>query len=186
MSRAGFLCARVSANSILESHPEACRAAAEWIIVFFMPPNPCLCGPQCASVFFLCALYYLSAVSVSHCIPVSVGHSVLLSPVQGASSPQCAVAALLYEPQCASCSLWATVCSVAPAFRGPLCTHVCVCVLMSHAQGAREHVVVYLSLLPVMGGVIINSGGEPLFHALGFGLCMTATAGRAVKTVSLA
>ncbi len=54
------------------------------------------------------------------------------------------------------------------------------CVL---AQGVREHAVVYLSLLPVMGGVIINSGGEPLFHLLGFSLCMTATAGRAIKTV---
>ncbi len=41
----------------------------------------------------------------------------------------------------------------------------------------------YLTLIPIMGGIAIASGGEPLFHLLGFILCMSATAGRALKTV---
>ncbi len=50
-------------------------------------------------------------------------------------------------------------------------------------QGARESVLTYLALVPVMGGVVVASGGEPLFHALGFFFCISATAGRALKTV---
>mmetsp|Transcript_11080 Transcript_11080/g.19253 ORF Transcript_11080/g.19253 Transcript_11080/m.19253 type:complete len:358 (+) Transcript_11080:70-1143(+) len=50
-------------------------------------------------------------------------------------------------------------------------------------QGAREHWIVYCSLLPVVGGVIINSHGEPLFHTLGVTLCVMSVCGRAIKTV---
>ena len=35
-----------------------------------------------------------------------------------------------------------------------------------------------------MGGIAIASGGEPLFHMVGFIFCMLATAGRALKSVS--
>ncbi len=51
-------------------------------------------------------------------------------------------------------------------------------------QGTRESFVTYLTLFPIMGGIAIASGGEPLFHLLGFGFCMTATAGRALKSVA--
>ncbi|GAX74032.1 hypothetical protein CEUSTIGMA_g1482.t1 [Chlamydomonas eustigma] len=35
-----------------------------------------------------------------------------------------------------------------------------------------------------MSGIAIASGGEPLFHMVGFLFCMTATAGRALKSVT--
>mmetsp|Transcript_26790 Transcript_26790/g.68228 ORF Transcript_26790/g.68228 Transcript_26790/m.68228 type:complete len:345 (+) Transcript_26790:130-1164(+) len=50
-------------------------------------------------------------------------------------------------------------------------------------QGVRENYLTYASLVPIMGGIAIASGGEIDFHLLGFLLCMAATAGRALKTV---
>mmetsp|Transcript_13757 Transcript_13757/g.29598 ORF Transcript_13757/g.29598 Transcript_13757/m.29598 type:complete len:373 (+) Transcript_13757:157-1275(+) len=50
-------------------------------------------------------------------------------------------------------------------------------------QGSRESFITYLTLLPVVGGVMIASGGEPLFHGVGFMFCLMATAGRALKSV---
>lgn len=50
-------------------------------------------------------------------------------------------------------------------------------------QGARESNLTYVALLPIAAGVMIASGGEPLFHSLGFSLALTATAGRAAKSV---
>ncbi|KAJ9528133.1 hypothetical protein QJQ45_005781 [Haematococcus lacustris] len=50
-------------------------------------------------------------------------------------------------------------------------------------QGTKESPLAYLALVPVMGGVVIGSGGEPAFHMLGFCLCLLATAGRAAKSV---
>jgi hypothetical protein len=41
----------------------------------------------------------------------------------------------------------------------------------------------YAALIPIVGGVVIASGGEPLFHSLGFIFCLAATAGRALKSV---
>jgi hypothetical protein len=41
----------------------------------------------------------------------------------------------------------------------------------------------YLTLAPVVGGVIVASGAEPSFHLLGFVACVSATAGRALKSV---
>lgn len=50
-------------------------------------------------------------------------------------------------------------------------------------QGKREASLTYMTLLPIVGGVVIASGGEPLFHVLGFAFALTATAGRALKSV---
>ncbi|XAR71963.1 hypothetical protein NMG60_11018426 [Bertholletia excelsa] len=47
----------------------------------------------------------------------------------------------------------------------------------------REAWITYVTLIPVVTGVIIASGGEPSFHLLGFIICVGATAARALKTV---
>ncbi|XP_076882389.1 putative sugar phosphate/phosphate translocator At3g11320 [Bidens hawaiensis] len=41
----------------------------------------------------------------------------------------------------------------------------------------------YVTLVPVVAGVVIASGGEPSFHLFGFIMCVGATAARALKTV---
>ncbi|MQM01299.1 hypothetical protein Taro_034054 [Colocasia esculenta] len=47
----------------------------------------------------------------------------------------------------------------------------------------REAWITYVTLIPVVTGVIIASGGEPSFHLFGFIMCIGATAARALKTV---
>ncbi|KAK7305331.1 hypothetical protein VNO77_43236 [Canavalia gladiata] len=47
----------------------------------------------------------------------------------------------------------------------------------------REGWLTYITLIPVVTGVIIASGGEPSFHLFGFIMCISATAARALKTV---
>ncbi|XP_057838341.2 probable sugar phosphate/phosphate translocator At3g11320 isoform X1 [Cryptomeria japonica] len=47
----------------------------------------------------------------------------------------------------------------------------------------REAWVTYATLVPVVAGVIIASGGEPSFHLYGFLMCICATAARALKSV---
>ncbi|WOL04649.1 hypothetical protein Cni_G13371 [Canna indica] len=47
----------------------------------------------------------------------------------------------------------------------------------------RESWITYITLVPVVTGVIIASGGEPSFHLFGFIMCLAATAARALKTV---
>lgn len=47
----------------------------------------------------------------------------------------------------------------------------------------RESWLTYITLVPVVTGVIIASGGEPSFHLFGFLMCIGATAARALKTV---
>lgn len=47
----------------------------------------------------------------------------------------------------------------------------------------REAWLTYVTLIPVVTGVIIASGGEPSFHLFGFIMCVGATAARALKTV---
>lgn len=47
----------------------------------------------------------------------------------------------------------------------------------------REAWLTYLTLVPVVAGVVIASGGEPSFHLYGFIVCILATAARALKTV---
>uniref|UniRef100_A0A2N9J5B4 Sugar phosphate transporter domain-containing protein n=1 Tax=Fagus sylvatica TaxID=28930 RepID=A0A2N9J5B4_FAGSY len=47
----------------------------------------------------------------------------------------------------------------------------------------RESWITYVTLIPVVTGVIIATGGEPSFHLLGFIMCVSATAGRALKSV---
>ncbi|CAN6470938.1 unnamed protein product [Victoria cruziana] len=47
----------------------------------------------------------------------------------------------------------------------------------------REAWLTYLTLIPVVTGVIIASGGEPSFHLFGFIMCIGATAARALKSV---
>ncbi|XP_020215855.1 probable sugar phosphate/phosphate translocator At3g11320 [Cajanus cajan] len=47
----------------------------------------------------------------------------------------------------------------------------------------REAWLTYATLLPVVTGVIIASGGEPSFHLFGFVICVSSTAARAFKSV---
>ncbi|XP_042416421.1 probable sugar phosphate/phosphate translocator At3g11320 [Zingiber officinale] len=47
----------------------------------------------------------------------------------------------------------------------------------------QESWVTYITLIPVVTGVIIASGGEPSFHLFGFIMCIGATAARALKSV---
>jgi drug/metabolite transporter (DMT)-like permease len=47
----------------------------------------------------------------------------------------------------------------------------------------RESWITYLTLVPVVTGVVIASGSEPSFHLFGFIMCIGATAARALKTV---
>lgn len=47
----------------------------------------------------------------------------------------------------------------------------------------REAFITYASLVPVVAGVVIASGGEPSFHLFGFMMCISATAARALKSV---
>ncbi|XWS71619.1 hypothetical protein CRYUN_Cryun03dG0153500 [Craigia yunnanensis] len=47
----------------------------------------------------------------------------------------------------------------------------------------KEGWVTYVTLVPVVTGVIIAGGGEPLFHLFGFIMCIGATAARALKSV---
>lgn len=47
----------------------------------------------------------------------------------------------------------------------------------------REAWITYATLIPVVTGVIIASGGEPSFHLFGFVMCISATAARALKSV---
>ncbi|XP_011032188.1 PREDICTED: probable sugar phosphate/phosphate translocator At5g05820 [Populus euphratica] len=47
----------------------------------------------------------------------------------------------------------------------------------------REGWLTYVSLVPVVAGCVIASGGEPSFNLFGFLMCIGATAARALKTV---
>ncbi|GFS34258.1 nucleotide-sugar transporter family protein [Actinidia rufa] len=47
----------------------------------------------------------------------------------------------------------------------------------------KETAEVYLSLLPVVFGIVVASNSEPLFHLFGFLVCVGSTAGRALKSV---
>ncbi|KAL9238726.1 hypothetical protein vseg_013110 [Gypsophila vaccaria] len=47
----------------------------------------------------------------------------------------------------------------------------------------KEAAVTYFTLVPVVTGVVIASGGEPMFNLFGFIMCISATAARALKTV---
>ncbi|KAG6526659.1 probable sugar phosphate/phosphate translocator At3g11320 [Zingiber officinale] len=47
----------------------------------------------------------------------------------------------------------------------------------------KESWLTYITLVPVVTGVIIASGGEPSFHLFGFIMCISATAARALKSV---
>ncbi|KAJ6826309.1 putative BTB/POZ domain-containing protein [Iris pallida] len=47
----------------------------------------------------------------------------------------------------------------------------------------REHPLVYLTLLPIVLGILLATNSEPLFHPLGFLFCLASTAGRALKSV---
>ena len=56
-------------------------------------------------------------------------------------------------------------------------------VLAALMLGHRETKAVYLSLIPVVVGIVIASGAEPMFNIIGFAAALTATAGRALKSV---
>ncbi|BAB09676.1 phosphate/phosphoenolpyruvate translocator protein-like [Arabidopsis thaliana] len=47
----------------------------------------------------------------------------------------------------------------------------------------KEAWLTYFTLVPVVTGVVIASGGEPSFHLFGFLMCIAATAARALKSV---
>lgn len=61
----------------------------------------------------------------------------------------------------------------------PAFTALLAAVMMSH----RESKSVYLSLVPVIIGIVIASGAEPMFNLFGFFAALMATAGRALKSV---
>ncbi len=61
----------------------------------------------------------------------------------------------------------------------PAFTAVLAAVMLGH----RETTSVYLSLVPVVVGIVIASGAEPMFNLVGFLAALTATAGRALKSV---
>ena len=61
----------------------------------------------------------------------------------------------------------------------PAFTAVLAAVMLNH----RETRGVYLSLVPVVVGIVIASGAEPMFNIIGFAAALTATAGRALKSV---
>lgn len=47
----------------------------------------------------------------------------------------------------------------------------------------RESSVVYMALIPVVLGIVVASRSEPLFHVVGFLVCLGSTAARALKSV---
>ena len=47
----------------------------------------------------------------------------------------------------------------------------------------REGLLTYLTLIPVVTGVVIATWSEPSFHLFGFIICVVATAARALKSV---
>eukprot|EP00891_Asterochloris_glomerata_P008922 jgi/Astpho2/8922/e_gw1.00133.114.1_t len=49
--------------------------------------------------------------------------------------------------------------------------------------GSRETVMTYSTLIPLMLGIVINTGFEPSFNLIGFTACMAATGARALKSV---
>ncbi|XP_058110149.1 probable sugar phosphate/phosphate translocator At3g11320 [Magnolia sinica] len=61
----------------------------------------------------------------------------------------------------------------------PFFTAVFACIMTVK----REAWLTYLTLVPVVAGVVIASGGEPSFHLFGFIVCVAATAARALKSV---
>lgn len=61
----------------------------------------------------------------------------------------------------------------------PAFTAFLAIIMMNH----RESKGVYLSLIPVVVGIVIASGAEPMFNMIGFAAALTATAGRALKSV---
>lgn len=69
-----------------------------------------------------------------------------------------------------------------PPAPAPLCVSL-KSTAPSFAAGSRESVLTYFTLLPIAGGVVIASGGEPLFNLLGFMACIIATCCRALKSV---
>ena len=56
-------------------------------------------------------------------------------------------------------------------------------ILARYILGTRETVMTYSALLPLMVGVVINTGFEPSFNLVGFTACATATCARALKSV---
>lgn len=58
--------------------------------------------------------------------------------------------------------------------------HRCTSLLIAGIREARR---TYLALIPVVGGIVIATFNEPSFHLLGFLACISATAGRALKSV---
>ena len=49
----------------------------------------------------------------------------------------------------------------------------------SMSESAAEQTEIF----DVSAGIVVSSGGEPLFHAYGFGAAIAATCGRAFKSV---
>jgi drug/metabolite transporter (DMT)-like permease len=61
----------------------------------------------------------------------------------------------------------------------PAFTAILAVIMLGHHESRG----VYLSLIPVVIGIVIASGAEPMFNIIGFAAALCATAGRALKSV---
>ncbi|KAL4523907.1 hypothetical protein Ndes2526B_g08135 [Nannochloris sp. 'desiccata'] len=61
----------------------------------------------------------------------------------------------------------------------PAFTAILAVIMLGHQESRG----VYLSLIPVVIGIVIASGAEPMFNIIGFAAALCATAGRALKSV---
>ncbi|KAL9252598.1 putative sugar phosphate/phosphate translocator [Drosera capensis] len=123
-----------------------------------------------------CSAYSSAAVHLLRLVPYQRIHSrrqlvkiVVLSGLFS-FSVVCGNASLRYIPVSFNQAIGATT---------PFFTAVFAFVITCRKESPR----VYLSLLPVILGIVVASNSEPLFHLFGFLVCIGSTAGRALKSV---
>ncbi|GAB2300918.1 hypothetical protein Dimus_034952 [Dionaea muscipula] len=123
-----------------------------------------------------CAAYSSAAVHCLHLVPPQHIHSkrqllkILILSAVFSFSVVCGNASLRYIPVSFNQAIGATT---------PFFTAVFAFLITCR----RESPEVYLSLVPVVLGIVLASNSEPLFHLFGFLICVGSTAGRALKSV---
>ncbi|CAB4284654.1 unnamed protein product [Prunus armeniaca] len=123
-----------------------------------------------------CTLFSYIAIALMKVVPLqTVKSKVQFAKISGLSvvfcfSVVCGNVSLRYLPVSFNQAIGATT---------PLFTAVFAFFIIKK----REAWLTYTTLIPVVTGVIIASGGEPSFHLFGFIMCVTATAARAFKSV---